>query len=149
MTDLLLQIAVSNLCISLALAIIAWAVHTTGKRPFVAHLLWLLVLAKLVTPPIVTVPLIAVPGLSTATAETLTDLSGPGSTAIGIPVPDQDTERANADSRRTIAAPFPTEHAKAGLLLLWGFGSLCVFAWSLVRVYRFNRLLRMGSNVGT
>ena len=84
MTDFLLQFGVSNLCISLLLALAAWAVQATGKRPLTAHLLWLLVLAKLVTPPIVVVPIVPVPGLaashSVTTAGTLT--SGPaGSSA--------------------------------------------------------------------
>ena len=37
MTDVVLQIAVSNLCVSLVLAVVAWAVHAAGKRPLVAH----------------------------------------------------------------------------------------------------------------
>jgi polyhydroxyalkanoate synthesis regulator phasin len=61
MTDLLLQFGVSNLIVSLALAVVAWAVHATGRRPLVAHLLWVLVLAKLVTPPILTVPVLPAP----------------------------------------------------------------------------------------
>ena len=48
---------VSNLCVSLALALVACAFR---KRPFVAHLLWLVVLLKLVTPPLMTIPVFAV-----------------------------------------------------------------------------------------
>ena len=37
MTDLLFQIALSNVCISLALAIVAMIVEVTVKRPHLAH----------------------------------------------------------------------------------------------------------------
>ena len=36
MIDFVWQAGVNNLCISLALAVVAWAVHRTGKWPFVA-----------------------------------------------------------------------------------------------------------------
>ena len=58
MTDLLLRVGVSNFCLSAALAIVAWAVQAGGKRPHLAHFLWLLVVAKLVTPPLLTIPVI-------------------------------------------------------------------------------------------
>ena len=69
MTELLFRVGVGNLCVSLVLALVAWAVQARGKRPAVAHLLWLVVLAKLVTPPLWTVPIVPVPGLSVNTAE--------------------------------------------------------------------------------
>ena len=56
MTDFLFQMGLSNACFSLALAIVAMIVGATAKRPHLAHLLWLLVFVKLVTPPIVTIP---------------------------------------------------------------------------------------------
>ena len=62
MTDLLFQIALSNVCLSLALAIVAMVIQVTAKRPHLAHLLWLLVLVKLVTPPVVTIPVVTIPG---------------------------------------------------------------------------------------
>jgi hypothetical protein len=39
MTDLIFRIAFSNVCISLALAIVAMVVESTLKRPQLAHLL--------------------------------------------------------------------------------------------------------------
>jgi hypothetical protein len=63
MTDYLVQMGLSNACFSLVLAIIAVAVGAKAKRPYLAHLLWLLVFVKLVTPPIVTIP-IGVPALA-------------------------------------------------------------------------------------
>jgi len=39
-------------------------------------------------------------------------------------------------------------HAKPWILPIWLLGSICVFAWSLVRVYRFNTLLRSKAYFG-
>ena len=132
MTDLLLHIGVSNLCLSLLLAIAAWAVQANGKWPLVAHLLWLLVLAKLVTPPLFTIPVIAVPGL-------------PEAAAHGLPTGSLATAAA-ATTVGTASSVNPANAAaQTGLILLWLVGSACVLAWSLVRIYRFNRLLGMAT----
>ncbi len=40
MTDFLLQEGISNLCISLTLTIVAWTVHTNGKRPLLGSSLF-------------------------------------------------------------------------------------------------------------
>ena len=53
-----LELTLSNVCVSAALALVAFAVHRGGRHPFLAHALWLGVLLKLVTPPVITVPLI-------------------------------------------------------------------------------------------
>ena len=56
MMDHLFQIGLSNACFALALAIVAMVVGARARRPHLAHMLWLLVFIKLVTPPIVTIP---------------------------------------------------------------------------------------------
>ncbi len=61
MTDSLLQMGLSNACFSLALAIVAMVVGATTRRPHLAHVLWLLVFVKLVTPPVVTIPVVTIP----------------------------------------------------------------------------------------
>ena len=61
MTDFFLQVGLSNACFSLALAIVTMVVGAKTKRPHLAHLLWLLVFVKLVTPPIVTIPVVTIP----------------------------------------------------------------------------------------
>lgn len=53
MIDLLLTVGLSNACLVLLLAIAAMLVGTRFERPHLAHLLWLLVFVKLVTPPLV------------------------------------------------------------------------------------------------
>src|SRR5215207_9193741 len=48
---------VSNLALAALLAAAAWIMHRRLRQPAVAHVLWVLVLIKLVTPPLVSVPL--------------------------------------------------------------------------------------------
>lgn len=151
MTDVLLRLAVSNLCVSLVLAIVAWVVHRTGRRPHVAHVLWLLVLAKLMTPPIVTLPVVPLPAPTAYAAETPSDVAGFEPASVGTSVSHLDGARTTLDQGIFgigTGAEF-VEYAKTGLLLLWVFGSVCVLVWSLVRIYRFNRLLHLASEVAS
>jgi beta-lactamase regulating signal transducer with metallopeptidase domain len=53
----LLQTAISNVILATALAFVALAVTRLWKNRHVAHLLWVIVLAKLVTPPLWNVPM--------------------------------------------------------------------------------------------
>lgn len=53
---------VSNLLLASVLALAAWLMQRWLRRPAVAHLLWVLALVKLVTPPLVSVPVHAAPG---------------------------------------------------------------------------------------
>ncbi len=149
MIDFLLRIAVSNSCISVVLAIAAWAVHRTGKRPLVAHLLWVLVLAKLATPPIVTVPVVPVTG---PMAEALAGSFEHEATTAATLVPNADglskTYERDGEASLGVAASF-VDNVKTGLVLLWLFGSSGILAWSLLRIYRFNRLLSTASEVAS
>jgi beta-lactamase regulating signal transducer with metallopeptidase domain len=47
---------VSNVLLALVLALAAWSVQRWFRLPALAHVLWVLVLVKLVTPPLVSVP---------------------------------------------------------------------------------------------
>jgi beta-lactamase regulating signal transducer with metallopeptidase domain/polyhydroxyalkanoate synthesis regulator phasin len=138
MTDLLLQTALSNACLSLVLAAVALIVERTAKRPVLAHLLWVLVLVKLVTPPVVTIPVVTLPGPPDGAVVALEGQSqqGPSVTAGG----------SSTGAYLSVAALSSTlEHGKAGLSLIWLLGSALVLAWSLVRIYRFDRLLKLES----
>ena len=134
MMDLFLQMGLSNACFSLALAAVAMVVGATTKRPHLAYLLWLLVFVKLLTPPIVTIPVAMIPDL----AETAIAINDDPFVAL---------ERIDTSlwSRIKFAV---SNHGKEGLALIWLVGSVIVFVWSLVRVYRFNRLLQTGRNAG-
>jgi len=139
MTEFLLQLGLSNLLVALVIAVVAWVVQTTGKRPAVAHLLWLIVLAKLVTPPLVTIPVVAFPGLAASATEAVSDGSGLAAAAATLtePVASRDETALSVFSGSLV------EGWGTGLVLLWVVGSLCVLVWTLLRISKFNRLLRV------
>jgi beta-lactamase regulating signal transducer with metallopeptidase domain len=147
MMDLLLEAGYSNLCISSALAMVAWTVQSKAKRPQLAYFLWLLVLVKLIIPPLLVIPMIDIPGLptippSSVSSEPLSaaNLSNlPGSALIASP------DRLESDSFQTEAATQGFIQFKSRLALFWLIGSLGVVFWSLWRVYRFNGLLKLAS----
>src|SRR5260370_37146209 len=57
-----LSCIVSNVLLASLLALAAWFLQRWLRRPAIAHLLWVLVLVKLVTPPLVSVSLQETPG---------------------------------------------------------------------------------------
>lgn len=134
MTELLVQVGLSNLLLSAALAAVAYAVHRRGRYPALAHLLWLFVLVKVITPPLLTVPLTLGP-------------AGAGALAI--------TTGANAvaSAAAVVGEPVGLEAAAAWLaaqattivLGIWLAGSVLVLTASLLRVRRFGRLLGVTS----
>ena len=139
MTDFLVQMGLSNACFSLALAIVATVVGARVKRPYLAHMLWLLVFVKLLTPPIVTIP-VGMPSLN-ASNDDLSRETGPPD----ISEVDVETQRETA---LTAQAPFRLSNivikltaAKPLLASLWLPGSFFIFAWSMRRVFRFIWLL--------
>ncbi|MFV2065187.1 MAG: M56 family metallopeptidase, partial [Chloroflexota bacterium] len=125
MTDLLVELAVSNLLISAAMAAAAYAVHRQGRYPGLAHLLWVLVLLKAITPPLLTLPII--PGI------------GAGSAVVGEVVAGPSAARLSA--LESIGAGIAANGVTT-MLLVWALGSLLVLAASLLHIYRFDRLLR-------
>ena len=52
-----LQVGLTNAVLATLLAVVVWCVTRIVRRPAVAHVLWLLVLVKLVTPPFFSLPL--------------------------------------------------------------------------------------------
>jgi len=147
MTDFFLQIGLSNACISLVLAIVAMVVESTLKRPQPAHLLWLLVFVKLVTPPVVSIPVVTIPGLTDNTTVVIQDHSqlDIDGQRLGIAPQISGNENDVSGSRET--RPAILERAKAVLSLIWLLGSVFVFTWSLVRVCCFGRMLAAESEV--
>ncbi len=176
MTDLLLQFGLSNLVLSLLIAAAAWGVHLAGRWPSVAHLLWLVVLVKLVTPPVVALPGVALPGWMghettgpAASAVLETTPANPGALAevsvllpesASLPVTDRDPAPA-ADTPLPLNPVAPLASTSAGpmavpgvwptvrrvLVGVWLAGSVLVLAVTLCRVVRFNRLLTRASVV--
>ena len=144
MTDFFLQIGLSNACFSLALAIVAMVVGAKGRRPHVAHLLWLLVFVKLVTPPIVSIPIVTIAQQHESTAAINSNSQSPLSLA-GNREFDVD-EKPNAWGLARIGV-VALRHGKEWFPPIWLLGSVVVFGWSMVRVSRFGRLLAAESEV--
>jgi beta-lactamase regulating signal transducer with metallopeptidase domain len=134
MTDFFLQMGLSNACFSLALAIVAMVVGAKARRPHLAHMLWLLVFIKLVTPPIVTIPIVTIP----AQGETAVAINE--NSRLGPPL--SNSRQLNTEAFMSSKLGFAAwNHARVWLPPIWLLGSVVVFAWSMVRVCRFSRLL--------
>ena len=140
MSDAFLQACLSNLLVSLVVALAAWAVQTVLRRPLVAHLLWLLALVKLLTPPAVMVPFAAIPWSAAPAPATiaLPELEALASLPTDVAMFDAvDAPLAGADDT---AAWW-----EAALPWLWVTGSLLVLLGSAYRIARFHRLLLRAS----
>jgi len=146
MTDFFFQIGLNNACLALALGIVALVVGATTKRSHLAHLLWLLVFVKLVTPPIVTIPLIAIP------EQPETAVAMNGNSRSGAPLANSGEFDVEAQSTASLWSRIESvglNHGKELLAAIWLLGSVVVFAWSMVRVCRFSRLLAVESEVAS
>jgi len=144
MTDFFFQMGLSNACLSLALAIVAMVVGAKARRPHLAHLLWLLVFVKLRTPPVVTIPVITIPD-QPETAVAINDHSRPGPLLSNSRQLNIDAQLDASLSSKLGSAAW--NHARVWLPPIWLLGSVVVFAFSMVRVYRFSRLLAKKSEV--
>jgi len=151
MTDTLLQMGLSNACIAAGLAGVAMLVGWKARRPQLAHMLWLLVFVKLVTPPLVSIPVVMTPGQS----ETTLGLDTPSPSAR--PIGEESTARHLAiDVNETPQGYFSASvgcaaihYGKRWFPPVWLLGTVVVFTWSLVRVWRFGRLLQAESEVAS
>ena len=142
---------VSNVTVACFLALLAVVVHRFTKRPAIAHLLWLVVLVKLVTPPLFHLPLVPNAWASAAANE-----AEPTRHGVTLP-PEPGFAPTNTASDSTAAiggsggpsqdpgslfAAEATSSWLSPLLWLWLLGSAVVLIWSLSRIVRFNRALR-------
>lgn len=129
MADFIVQTGLSNACFSLVLAIAAMAVGTNTKRPQLAHLLWLLVFVKLVTPPLVSVPVFSI----TEQPEPLI--------AVQLELTSHLVEPAASGPLWAAIGALIVNYAVDWLPRIWLAGCVFVFIVSLVRIYRFHHLL--------
>jgi bla regulator protein BlaR1 len=146
MIDALLQAGLSNARFALVLAILATLVGSKIRWPQFSHLLWVLVLVKLISPPLWTVP-IELPGNSAAIeTPALEGPLAPGDFAPGdfapstarvagvISTPPVDFEEPKLDPSRWTTALW-------WVGLIWLAGSCLIIVWSLWRVWYFHKLL--------
>ncbi len=167
----LLEIGLSNAVMASLLALPAAAVSTWGRRPALAHVLWLLVLIKLITPPLFSVP-IPWPAGSEATSslpppqaaftpspalegvqaqdwrtpapqEAAFEGTDASTEYVIIPVPSSElSPREDARAAATEARPPARGAWKPRVLGLWLAGSLLCAVLGVVHVVRFRRLIR-------
>ncbi len=125
MIDAITELALSNAIFSFALAVLAWAVHRHGRYPAIAHLLWVVVLIKAVTPPLLVVP---IPMAAALAAPTVLEPAAAGAGTVMDP---------------TSGGVFPglLRYGTVALLAAWLSGSAIVLVVSLRRIWRFGRLL--------
>lgn len=162
--DTLLQIVVGNAILACLLAVPAGIVSLFGRRPALAHGLWLLVLLKLVTPPVVHFnlpPLAALQQEPPATAseptpipESLPVIRVESEALPDLEIPDRDFDEPPASPAATPQAavtpplPEPIAETPTGafltvtLLGIWAAGSVGWLGLMIVRIQRFRRLLR-------
>src|SRR5262245_61076457 len=72
-----------NVVLATMLALLVWPLSRSKRvrrRPGLLHALWLLVLAKLVTPPVIPLPVL--PGLGTAAADARAEMESAGGIAV-------------------------------------------------------------------
>ena len=134
MIDLLFRIVLSNVCVSLALAVLAIIVQKTLKRPSVAYLLWLMVFVKLVSPPLVTIPVFTIEGNVLSYSEQIL--------ANSVEIAANEQPQASPVSG---FGALLLDRGKTWFMLFWLVGSVFALAWSLFQVCRFSRLLDMES----
>jgi len=143
MTDFLIQMGLSNACFSLALATVAMVVGARAKRPYLAHMLWLLVFVKLVTPPVVTIP-VGMPALAASPDDLPAEINLPVVSELDVQA--QPAAIPAAPPRFVWSNISAKLHAvKPWLASIWLLGSLFVFAWSVRRVFQFIRLLQQNT----
>jgi beta-lactamase regulating signal transducer with metallopeptidase domain len=154
--DPLLRLGLLNAALAAVLAIGVAVIVRVGRRPALAHGLWLLVLLKLVTPPLVDVP-IPLPAQGTPTSPvegekpvavpTLGPPSGtifrPGGTEEVAPV--QAPVAASLPSSDPVPANLPQPEGlewKTIAVAVWLAGSLLWWVIASIRTARFGWLLR-------
>ena len=145
MMDRWFEIGLSNASFALIFAIVAMVVGIKAKHPHLAHMLWLLVFIKLVTPPIMMIPLPL--SLDQQTVDSVDPYPGDAGQVTAtrhfdereLPIAQTQSFSFSAEINSVLRQVQPS------LAAIWLLGSGIVFAWSLLRVFRFNRLLGLHS----
>jgi beta-lactamase regulating signal transducer with metallopeptidase domain len=151
--ETLFSVVVSNLLVAGLLAVVAWLVGRSGRRPVLAHALWVLVLVKLVTPPLVRISL-PLPGVSAASVPAEPTLRRSFDVENETLPPEVDAEHVLALDRFVFLDPVAEEPEVAEaappltpwwptlLLGAWTLGSVGYLALAGWRAWWFTRRLR-------
>ncbi len=151
--DALLDVALTNAAAAAVLALAAALGARLTRRPALVHLFWVMVLARLVTPPVVELAVVPRPehappsGLGSATPAGVPLASVPldvspasvplASVPLAVPLANGPSASAAAG-----APPGPAARVRGGAPWLWAMGALAFAALALARIVRFGRLAR-------
>ena len=135
MMDWMLETTFSNLVLAIPIALLALFLQSKKGMFAISHMLWALVLIKLITPPLFTIPTYTLPDLQPEMSFSTLD----------------DSELKVADTEEV---PFPNheQHAQFDLLhfapqiknaffVVWGMGSVVLFIISILQLMAFRRSL--------
>jgi beta-lactamase regulating signal transducer with metallopeptidase domain len=147
--ETLIRAGLANAAVAALLALAAVLVGRLMRRPRVAHVLWLLVLVKLVTPPMFTVSLPWLNGPDVEIAESELVAEVPPADAFLAPLqavdtaPFADPVQPVAEQKPNDVAPeTPTRWSWIGVAFaLWLSGALVCGCVAAVRIARFHRAL--------
>ena len=144
MTDYFVQFAISNSIFALILALVALTSQLLGKLPRLTHMLWLLVLLKLITPPIFTIPAgVISPSLQITTSVEIPNRQASVASPAPINSPAVPAQVTNDNlASENVFDKTVSSFNISWLILLWCGGSLIVACYSWSRILRFNRLLK-------
>jgi len=153
MIDWLIQVGLSNAFFASLLACVAIIVGTKAKRPQLAHLLWVLVLVKIVTPPLMTFPIsldrfdkeVRNEVDNTPVVEAsdfLADVALEEKASFAIPeiIAHPTTELPASSWNSKLASGFRA--TKTWFVSIWILVCGVLFLRSIIRVTRFHKLLR-------
>jgi beta-lactamase regulating signal transducer with metallopeptidase domain len=124
----MLQTLLTNSLIALVVATIAWAVQRRWRRPELLHLLWMVVLVKLITPGYFELKAIPLAPRVVAEQALLPQ------TDLVLPIPSMTPAAASG---------FTTIDWSVGVLPLLATGAVLLCGWSLIGAWRFSKLLRL------
>jgi WD40 repeat protein/beta-lactamase regulating signal transducer with metallopeptidase domain len=162
MSAAILEAVLGNLVVATALVAAAFAVGRWTNRPAIGHVLWLLVLVKLLTPPVFTVPVKCLPARPESPAPVVpsapVDALEPAPVVIAEPDPRPalvpsapaphapvatQVARPNAHPTPDRPAPLtiPLPSWESVLLGVWALGTSASLVLAVRRVWRFSRLL--------
>lgn len=160
-SEVLLWTVASNSLIAGVIAVAAVLIQRTRKSPSLAHVLWVLALVKMVTPPLIpiTVPTADATPPASSSAEALERLiesiptdelamaSMPGAIDDELAVPEVETAVALPAGLDGADRPRRLPWADAALWA-WGLGAVWVFLVGLRRSLAFQRSLRFARPAG-
>src|SRR5262245_54544921 len=89
MPTAIFETVLGNLAMAAALAVVAVAVGRWARCPAVTHVLWLLVLVKLLTPPLFTIPIRCLPAKAEPPTAVASSASGGLRPAFAAPTPQE------------------------------------------------------------